>query len=243
MRVLRELNCPNGLDCPKVHPPRDDGRVPVQGDKADDELRTELGIPDHEDVVLTSPVVLSDVREVLTLAQLGEFVAEHHHRDLFRLETLPHYNAASDSEDYQRYTRGEPAPTAEAKQPWLDRVRREVAAGKAWRRVHAVTHPLPPYVAYEAEWGYVHLAEAGERIRIADLTPALAQVGDFFVLDGEHVVRSRYDADGRFIHAEVMHHDSAAPYVAIAELLWDHAEDFTAWWGARVGYHRDHCVV
>lgn len=28
-------------------------------------------------------------------------------------------------------------------------------------------------------------------------TPALDRVGDFFVLDNEHVIRSYYDGDGR----------------------------------------------
>lgn len=32
---------------------------------------------------------------MLTLGQLGEFVAKHHTRDLFRLETLPSYKTAT----------------------------------------------------------------------------------------------------------------------------------------------------
>ncbi|MGH3898932.1 MAG: DUF6879 family protein [Pseudonocardiaceae bacterium] len=182
---------------------------------------------------------LPEVREALTLDQLGEFVAKHHTGDLFRLETLPFYNAASDDDDFLRYLRGEPAPTAEAKQPWLDRIRADVAAGRAWRRVHAVTHPLPDYVRYECEWGYVPNTAAGEQVRIAELTPALAQVGDFFVLDGEHVVRSRYDSECRFVGAEVDDPGSAAPLVALAELLWSQATDFTTWWNAHPSYHRD----
>ncbi|MGH3925021.1 MAG: hypothetical protein ACRDTT_19525 [Pseudonocardiaceae bacterium] len=34
----------------------------------------------------------------MTLDQLGEFVAEHHGRDLFRLATLSFYDAASDDD-------------------------------------------------------------------------------------------------------------------------------------------------
>lgn len=182
----------------------------MRGDKPDAEFLAELGpLPDHEGVVIVPPSVLTEVREVLTVEQLSDFVTKHHTRDLFRLETLSFYNAASDDDDYHRYLRGEPAPTAKAKQPWFDRVRAAVTAGRAWRRVHAVTHPLPDYVRYECEWGYVPNTEAGEQIRIAELTPALASIGDFFVLDGEHVVRSRYDSDCRFAHAEVIHQHSA----------------------------------
>jgi hypothetical protein len=199
----------------------------------------ELNLPDHEGVVLVPPSLLREVREVLTLDQLGEFVAKRHSRDLFRLETLPFYNAGSDEDDFRRYLRGDPAPISKAKRPWLDRIQADVTAGRAWRRVHAVTHPLSDYVRYECEWGYVPNTAAGEQVRITELTPALAQVGDFFVLDGEHVVRSRYDSDCRFACAEVIHPGSATPLVALAELLWHQATDFATWWEAHPRYHRD----
>lgn len=190
--------------------------------------------------VIVPPSLVLGVREVLTLDQLGEFVAKHHTRDLFRLETLSSYNAASDADDLRRYLRGEPAPTADAKRPWLDRIRADVTSGRAWRRIHAVTQPLSDYVRYECEWGYVPNSAAGEQVRIAELTPALTQVGDFFVLDGRHVVRSRYDETGRFVHAEVMDDSvSAAPFLAIAELLWKQATNFSTWWDAHPRYHRD----
>lgn len=186
------------------------------------------------------PSLVLGGHEVLTLDQLGEFVAKHHTRDLFRLETLSFYNATSDADDLRRYLRGEPAPSAEAKRPWLDRIRADVTSGRAWRRIHAVTQPLSDYVRYECEWGYVPNSAAGEQIRIAELTPALTQVGDFFVLDGRHVVRSHYDETGRFVHAEVMGNAaSAAPLLAIAELLWNQATNFSTWWDAHPRYHRD----
>ena len=190
--------------------------------------------------VIVPPSLVLGVREVLTLDQLGEFVAKHHTRDLFRLETLPFYNAASDADDVRRYLRGEPAPTAEAKRPWLDRIRADVTSGRFWRRIHAVTQPLSDYVRYECEWGYVPNSAAGEQIRIAELTPALTQIGDFFVLDGMHVVRSYYDETGRFVNAGVMGDSaSAAPFLAIAELLWNQATNFSAWWNTHPRYHRD----
>ncbi len=99
---------------------------------------------------------------------------------------------------------------------------------------------MSDYVRYECEWGYVPNSAAGEQVRIAELTPALAQIGDFFVLDERHVVRSRYDETGRFVHAEVMDDSaSAAPFLAIAELLWNQAMNFSTWWDAHRRYHRD----
>jgi hypothetical protein len=228
MRVLRQLSCTNGLDCPKVYPPRDDGRLPVRGDKPDAKFLDEIGpLPDHEAVVLVPAAVLSDVREVLTLEQLGQFVVHHHHHDLFRLESLPHYTSASDEDDYNRFVRGEPKPIAQTKQAWLDRVHTDVLAGRMWHRVRAISDPPTTYIAYQAQWGYPDLLRAGELIRTVNLTRALAAVGDFFVLDWAHVVRSIYDSDGRFMRAEVMHPDSAAPYIALADLLWNHSEPFS----------------
>lgn len=115
-----------------------------------------------------------------------------------------------------------------------------MASGRAWRRLHALAEPLSDYIRYECEWGYVPNSAAGEQVRIAELTPALAQIGDFFVLDGRHVVRSRYDETGRFVHAEVIGDPaSAAPFLAIAELLWNQATNFSTWWDTHPHYHRD----
>lgn len=237
--VLRDLSCPNTLDCPEIRGPLDDGRVVVRGDKPDAAVLAELNPPDHEGAVIVPPSLMLGVREVLTLDQLGEFVAKHHTRDLFRLETLSFYNAASDADDLRRYLEGEPTPTADAKRPWLDRIRADVTSGRAWRRIHAVTQPLSDYVRYECEWGYVPNSTAGEQVRIAELTPALAQVGDFFVLDGRYVVRSRYDETSRFVGAEVVGDLASAPFLAIAELLWNQAMNFSTWWDAHPRYHRD----
>lgn len=174
---------------------------------------------------------------MLSLARLGEFVARHHTRDLFRLETLPRYTSDSDGDDFRRYLRGEPAPNAEARTPWLDRLRADVEAGRHWRKVHLAHQPITDYERYEFEWGFAFNVTGGEQIRIGQPTAALEQVGDFFVLDHEYVVRSRYDSDGRFVHAYIL--DDPAPFIAVADLLWDQAEDFNTWWARHPELHRD----
>jgi hypothetical protein len=179
---------------------------------------------------------------VLTLAQLGDYIAHRHTRDLFRLETLPHYDVASDDEDYRRYLRGEANPNAAAKQPWLRRLQTDTAAGRRWRRVHSISHPLSDYLRYECEWGYTYNVAAGEDVRILDLgdTDAgafAAQVGDFFMIDGRHVVRSYYDDHGRFSFAKVL--DEPGPYLALADLIWNAAQPFSTWWATHPEYHRD----
>jgi hypothetical protein len=44
--VLRDVSCPNTLDCPEVRGPLGDGRVGVRGDKPDAAVLAELNLPD-----------------------------------------------------------------------------------------------------------------------------------------------------------------------------------------------------
>ncbi|MGH3933171.1 MAG: DUF6879 family protein [Pseudonocardiaceae bacterium] len=181
---------------------------------------------------------------MLDLPALGAYLTQRHTRDLFRLETLAHYDAASDDEDYHRYLRGESAPTAAGKETWLGRLRTDTAAGRRWRRVHVVTPPLTDYLRYECEWGYTHNVAAGEDVRILDLSasPAGAEVlgvvGDFFVADEEHAVRMDYDEAGRFRGAVPVDPLVLAPYQAVAVTVWTLGVPFTTWWAQHPEYHR-----
>ena len=56
--------------------------------------------------------------------------------------------------------------------------------------------------------------------------------------------QSRYDDGCRFAGAEVVEDPStAAMFVAMADLLWNEAIEFTSWWEAHPRYHRDVRVV
>jgi hypothetical protein len=178
---------------------------------------------------------------MLTLAQMGAFIFERFTTDLFRLETLPYYEVASDDQDYRRYLRGEAEPNAADKAPWLDELRADTAVGKRWRRVHTLSHPLTDYLRYECEWGYVHNVEAGEDVRILDLdTLHLGSfertITDFVVIDQRYAVRSLYDDHYRFSHAEVV--KDPGSFIALADLIWSTSEPFTSWWARYPQYHR-----
>ncbi len=181
---------------------------------------------------------------VLDLQVLGAYLTKRHTRDLFRLETLGHYAAASDDEDFSRYLRGEPAPTAAGKDAWLERLRTDTAAGRRWRRVHVVQSPLTDYLRYECEWGYTYNAAAGEDVRILDLStsPAgsdvLGAVGDFFLVDDEHAVHMDYDEAGRFRGAVPVDPSMLATYQAMATAAWMLGGSFTVWWAEHPEHHR-----
>ncbi len=181
---------------------------------------------------------------MLDLPALGAYLTKRHTRDLFRLETLAHYDAASDDEDYHRYLRGDHAPAAAGKAAWLERLRTDTAAGRRWRRVHVVTPPLTDYLRYECEWGYTYNVAEGEDVRILDLStsPAgaelLGAVGDFFLVDDEHPVRMDYDETGRFRGAVPVDPALLATYQAMTAAAWTVAEPFSAWWTEHPEHHR-----
>lgn len=174
---------------------------------------------------------------MLTLPELGGLLNEPHRRDVLRLETLPRYRSASDGEDFQRFLDGEAAPTVD-KSGWRDLLGNARARGCTWRRVRIVHDPITPYEAYSLAWGYPDSVRFGEQVRVRQSPPGKAvdqQVGDFFVLDGQDVIRSVYDADGWFQHAEPVTGPMRDVYVALAGLAWDTAEDFTTWWSRHHG--------
>lgn len=239
--VLAE-NCPTGDTCPEIRD-TDGDRVIVRGDTVTDpELLAELGMPDHESAV-TVPRTLIYGQRILDINELVEWLGQHHTRDLFRLETRDAYTVDSDGEDYRRYLSGAGEPNAAGKQPWLDQLAADTDAGRIRRKVHLIRGPLTDYERYEFEWGFAYNVEAGERVRVLELNgeraDRLAALGDFFVLDGDHVLRNLYDDAGRFLGSQVVYGGEATALRAITEWIWDAAEPFTSWWDGHPQYHRD----
>jgi hypothetical protein len=171
---------------------------------------------------------------MLTAAQLGEYIDAHLTRSAFRLELLAAYDVASDGDDFDRYQRGEPGPSLDRKQPWLDRLTRERDAGIANQRVHVLSRPLTPYLRYECEWGYVPNAAAGEDIRIIDVTEQPAPGGlvdhDFWLVDDEYALRMYYDDQGRFLGARHAPPDLLGAYRHAKRVALAAAEPFGDWW-------------
>lgn len=58
--VLRTTDCSGNHDCPTIYELAD-GRLAVQGDKADAALLAEAGVPDHESVVIVPRSFLPEV--------------------------------------------------------------------------------------------------------------------------------------------------------------------------------------
>jgi hypothetical protein len=129
----------------------------------------------------------------------------------FRLETLDHYAMPYEEEAVQRFLAGEPGDTTYIA-GWLRRVADALDAGGRMQRVHVVTEPLSDYLRFEIS-GYRLNVEAGEDVRILPRRAAGALAlpdHDFWLFDGQQVVRMRYDPRGAFVGAELVDDSGAA---------------------------------
>jgi hypothetical protein len=171
---------------------------------------------------------------VLSAAELGEFIDSRLTRSVFRLELLDRYEVATDGNDFGRYLRGEPEPTPERKQPWLDHLRRERATGIRRHRVHVLSTPLSDYLRYECEWGYAPNTAAGEEVGIIDLSeqprPEDLPDHDFWLIDDRHIVRMHYDDRGQFLGAEPLDDEQLPRYRQARDTAVTAAEPFGTWW-------------
>lgn len=179
---------------------------------------------------------------MLNAAELGRYIDERLTQSAFRLELLHAYEVEADGEDFARFLRGEPDPTPERKQPWLDRLRRERDAGVLNQRVHVLSTPLTDYLRYECEWGYEPNVTAGEDIRIIDLAEHTAPHGivdhDFWLIDDRHAIRMHYDDSGHFLGAEPVAEDQLPRYRQARQAAIAASEPFTTWWARHPEEHR-----
>ena len=147
-------------------------------------------------------------------AEAWRHVFDSFTREAFRLETLPTYAVASEDDELRAFlaTGRLVIPDDD---PWLVRVRHFRATGRWIGRVHVVRHPLTDYLRYEFAV-YAHTVQAGEDVRILDLTghgdPDLP-AQDFWLFDDSRVVRMDYDADGHQLGRELLTEIDPAQYV------------------------------
>ena len=161
---------------------------------------------------------------------------------LFRMETLPSYAVADDGDDYARFVRGAAEPDWSRKQPWLDRLRADRAAGKLRYRVRVLSDQLTDYERYACSWGYALNVEAGEDIRVLrrgeHSVPAGLIERDFWVVDDREVVAMDYDPAGGFRGARVLGSDQLATHLSARDQAWAAAEPFSTWWTRHPELHR-----
>ncbi|MFJ7909682.1 DUF6879 family protein [Kitasatospora sp. NPDC096204] len=133
--------------------------------------------------------------------------------EAFRLETRSSYAMPDEDEEFQEFlATGELHIPAD--DPWLTRVRNYRATGRWIGRVHVLTRPLSDYLRFELA-AYAYNVEAGEDIRILDLTglenPGLPEQ-DFWMFDSAKVVDMRYRSDGTQIGRHLLEEPDLEQY-------------------------------
>jgi hypothetical protein len=140
----------------------------------------------------------------------------------FRLELHPAYTMPGEADELRRFQGGEKPPPG-YHYGWLDTMTAARAAGKTVRRVRVVCQPLSDYIRYEFEWGFTYNVEAGEDIRVLDLTdqpdPGLPD-HDFWLFDDQIVVQMLYRPDGTQIGRELLADPDLDTYLGYQNKAW-----------------------
>jgi uncharacterized protein DUF6879 len=150
----------------------------------------------------------------------------------FRMELRQVYTMPDEADELRRFRDGE-KPPAQYHYGWLDTVAAAIHAGKTMRRVRVVRQPLTDYTRYEFEWGFIYNVEAGEDIRILDMTgrtsPALPD-HDFWMFDETTIVRMLYRDDGTQLGRELVDSPDLAAYRGWRDATWRAATPFRDYW-------------
>lgn len=153
-------------------------------------------------------------------------------RSAFRLELRQIYTMPGEADELRRFRAGE-QPPADYHYGWLDRMAEARQAGKTVRRVRVVRRPLTDYIQYEFAWGFVYNVEAGEDIRVLDLTDQLGPKlpdHDFWLFDDTTVVKLLYRPDGTQIGRELLADPDLGVYLAWRDAAWQAAVPFRDYW-------------
>ncbi|MGW0910687.1 DUF6879 family protein [Streptomyces sp. NPDC002784] len=149
-------------------------------------------------------------------------------RDAWRFEAQPTYTMPKETENVARFLRREPKPT-DHNSRWHERVHDYVASGRSIGRVRIVRQPLTDYQRYQFAWGIPGNIQAGEDIRILDVTHndyGLPLSGtDWWMFDATQVVRLNFRPDGTQINRELFTGD-IAPYLEWKRIALAHSVPF-----------------
>jgi uncharacterized protein DUF6879 len=90
-------------------------------------------------------------------------------QDAWRFEAQPTYTMPQEAKSLARFLRGEAKPR-DHNSRWHERVGAYVTSGRRIGRVRIVRQPLTDYQRYQFAWGIPGNIEAGEDIRVLDVT-------------------------------------------------------------------------
>ena len=160
-------------------------------------------------------------------------------RSAWRLELHPVYTMPQEQDAITRFRAGERLPAGH-ESAWMKRVAGYVASGRMIGRVHVLRRPLSEYLRFEFEWYYRFHVQAGEDIRILDVTDTTAgglPDHDFYLFDDERVVQMLYRPDGTQIGRCLLDQPDIGAYQRYRDLALAGAVPFMQY----VSEHEEEC--
>ncbi|MFF0860880.1 DUF6879 family protein [Nonomuraea sp. NPDC003560] len=141
----------------------------------------------------------------LSEAELGDLLSTFT-TSAFRFELRERYNSAVGAEPFRKWQAGELDDYAWHRS-WMDKISRDVAAGKSWQRVRIVSVPPSEYTRYGIDVARLSV-QAGEDIRYLrrDIAEQIGlQPYDAWLLDDVRLIRLHFsDVDDTFAGAELV---------------------------------------
>ncbi|GAA1244923.1 hypothetical protein GCM10009676_33490 [Prauserella halophila] len=160
---------------------------------------------------------------------------ETYQRTAWRFECQPSYAIPREDSDFARWLAGESIPEG-FNAAWHERVRGIVASGRSIGRVRVVRRPLTEYQRHQFDWGIPGNIEAGEDIRILDVTDLELDLPshDFWLFDDETVVDLNFNPDGSLINRDQRENPDLSMYRKWRDTALAYAVPFSEW-DARTG--------
>lgn len=161
----------------------------------------------------------------LIAGEITDFFASGFVHTAWRWETRREYGVPSETADFRRFLRGEPASPDTAAGPWRETMRLLHGQGKSVARVRVLDEPPTGYQRWLLE-DVLDSVEAGEDIRYLSRSAAEEldlPMDDFWLFDSHTVGVFHYDGNtslGMELRATA---DEAAAACRIRDAVWPHA--------------------
>lgn len=124
-------------------------------------------------------------------------------RSAWRFEAQPTYAMPRESPDLNRWRAGQARPHAH-NEAWHETVREIVTSGRSIGRVRVLRRPLTEYQRFQLDWVIPANTEAGEQVRVLDLTRLGLDLPshDFWIFDDSVVVDLNFNPDGTLFNRD-----------------------------------------
>lgn len=135
---------------------------------------------------------------------------ESYSKEACRLEVLPQYNVPGEWESFQNFLQTGVAVSPDRFLSYKENVAEKIKGGAEHIRIRIVEDPPIPYQIFETKIGYIPLSSVGAKVYLLGrtqyetLAKSWGDIPDFWVFDNQHCATMQYDAEGKWLGAEIV---------------------------------------